>query len=68
MKKQRFSMLGVTDVKIPGVSAAYATTEGSVIGMAVGHRYLQVSYIPSGPGTFLEETTQLAAIAAASLG
>jgi hypothetical protein len=61
-------IMGVTDVEIPGVSAAYATTEGSLIGMSMGSRYLQVSYIPSGPGTVLEQTTQLATIAAAYLG
>jgi hypothetical protein len=61
-------IIGVTDVEIPGVSAAYATTEGSVIGMSMDSRYLQVSYIPSGPGTVLEQTTQLATIAAANLG
>jgi hypothetical protein len=61
-------IMGVTDVEIPGASAAYATTEGSVIGMSMGSRYLQVSYIPSGPGIVLEQTTQLATIAAANLG
>ena len=43
-------------------------TEGSVIGMQVDGGYLQVSYVPNGPGTVLEETTQLATIAAANLG
>jgi hypothetical protein len=50
------------------VSAAYATAEGSIIGMQVEGGYLQVSYIPTGPGTVLEETTQLATLAAANLG
>ena len=59
-------ILGVMDVEIPGVSAAYVTTEGSVIGMAMGSSFLQVSYVPSGPGTVLEETIQLATIAAAN--
>ena len=58
----------VTDVEIPGVSAAFATGEGSIIGMQVDRGYLQVSYIPNGPGTVHEETTQLATIAAANLG
>lgn len=57
-----------TDVEIPGVSAAFATGEGSIIGMQVDDGYLQVSYIPSGPGTVLEETTQLATAAAANHG
>ncbi|HSJ82914.1 MAG TPA: DUF3558 family protein [Acidimicrobiia bacterium] len=57
-----------TDVAIPGVSAAFATGEGSIIGMQVDGGYLQVSYIPSGPGTVLEETTQLATVAAANHG
>ena len=36
--------------------------------MQVDPGYLQVSYIPNGPGTVLDETTQLATIAAANLG
>jgi hypothetical protein len=58
----------VTDVEIPGASAAFATVEGSIIGMQVDGGYLQVSYIPNGPGTVLEETTQLATVAAANHG
>jgi hypothetical protein len=58
----------VTDVEIPGVSAAFATGEGAIIGMQVDRGYLQVSYIPNGPGSVREETTQLATIAAAHLG
>jgi hypothetical protein len=57
----------VTDVEIPGVSAAYSTIAGSLIGMQVEGGYLQVSYLPSGPGTVLDETTQLATIAAGNL-
>jgi hypothetical protein len=57
-----------TDVEIPGVGAAFATGEGSIIGMQVDGGYLQVSYIPNGPGTVLEETTQLATVVAANYG
>ena len=59
---------GVTDVEIPGVSAAFASDQGAIIGMQVADGYLQVSYIPSGPGTFVEETKQLATIVAANHG
>ena len=59
---------GVTDAEIPGVSAAFASDEGSIIGMQVDDGYLQISYIPNGPGTVLEETTQLATVVAANHG
>lgn len=58
---------GVIDVDVAGASAAFATPEGSIIGMQVGDRYVQVAYLPSGPGDVLAETTQLAAVVAGNL-
>ncbi|MGA7227589.1 MAG: hypothetical protein WBZ40_05565 [Acidimicrobiia bacterium] len=57
----------LVDVDVPGASAAYATEEGSITGMQVPGFFLQVSYIPSGPGTVLDATTELAAKAVAAL-
>lgn len=55
----------LVDVSIPGASQAYATEEGSLIGMEIDGLYVQVAYIPSGPGSVLDETTALATAAAA---
>lgn len=58
----------VSDVSIAGADTAYATTEGSLIGMSVDGMFLQVAYIPTGPGEVLDATTQLATTAVANLG
>jgi hypothetical protein len=60
-----FTLVGVT---VPGATQAYATEEGSLIGMEIGGRYVQVAYIPAGPGNVLDATTQLAAIVAGRMG
>jgi len=51
-------------VNVPGADNSYATAEGSIVAMDIGGVFLQVSYIPAGPGTVLDQTLQLAAIAA----
>ncbi len=58
----------VVDVTVPGASQAYATEEGSLVGMEVDGRYVQVAYIPSGPGNVLDATTQLAATVVSRMG
>ncbi len=55
-----------SDVSVAGAESAYQTEEGSIVGMAVGGDFLQVSYIPSGPGNVNEETLQLAETAVAN--
>ncbi|MGA7096116.1 MAG: hypothetical protein WB245_00955 [Acidimicrobiia bacterium] len=62
------SAFTLVDIDVPGASAAYATEEGSISGMQVPGFYLQVSYIPSGPGNVLDATTELATEAVAALG
>ena len=56
------SVFGLTadPPSIPGVDELYATEEGSLIAMRIGGRFVQVSYIPPGPGNVLSETTELA--------
>jgi hypothetical protein len=60
------SVFGLTTepVAVPGADQTYATAEGSIVAMDIGGRFVQVSYIPAGPGTVLDETLQLAAIVA----
>jgi len=38
------------------------------VGMEVDGRYVQVAYIPSGPGNVLDATTQLAATVVSRMG
>lgn len=57
----------LVDVDIDGAGDAYATEEGSLIGMRAGGRFLQVSYIPPGPGEVLDVTAALATTAVANL-
>ena len=45
---------------IPGADEVYATDEGSLIAMRIGGRFVQVAYIPPGPGNVLEATLELA--------
>lgn len=55
------------DVEIPGAEQAYATEEGSLIAMSLKGYFLQVAFLPSGPGNVLEQTTKLATEAASNL-
>ena len=55
------------DVEVPGADQAYQTPEGSIVAMAVGDLFVQVSYIPSGPGNVNEVTLQLAETAVGNL-
>jgi hypothetical protein len=55
------------DVEIPGAEQAYATEEGSLIAMFLKGYFLQVAFLPSGPGNVLEQTTKLATEAASNL-
>ena len=67
-KEGSASAFTLVDVTVPGATQAYATEEGSVVGMEIGGRYVQVAYIPAGPGNVLDATTQLAAIVAGRVG
>lgn len=58
----------IVDIDVPGATAAYATEEGSIAGMQVPGYFLQVSYIPPGPGSVLDVTSELAAKAVTALG
>jgi hypothetical protein len=51
-------------VDVPGSDRTYATAEGSVVAMQIGGVFVQVAYIPSGPGDVLDATLELATIAA----
>lgn len=55
----------VHDETVPGADRAFATQEGSIVAMDVHGLFVQVSYIPSGGGTVLQQTLALAAKAAA---
>ena len=55
----------VHDETVPGADRAFATEEGSIVAMDVHGLFVQVAYIPSGPGTVLTQTLALAAKAAA---
>jgi hypothetical protein len=55
------------DVDVPGADQAYQTPEGSIVAMTVGDLFVQVSYIPSGPGNVNEVTLQLAETAVGNL-
>ncbi len=57
-----------SDVEVTGADSAYRTEEGSIVGMAIGDDFVQVSYIPSGPGDVGDATLQLAETAAANYG
>ncbi|MDH3189793.1 MAG: DUF3558 domain-containing protein [Acidimicrobiia bacterium] len=59
--------LSVSDISIAGASDAYVA-EGSLIGMRVNGMFVQVSYLPPGPGDVTEATTQLAEVVVANLG
>ncbi len=67
-KEGSASAFTLVSVTVPGATQAYATEEGSLIGMEIGGRYVQVAYIPAGPGNVLDATTQLATIVAGRMG
>ena len=55
------SVFGLGDPPtIAEADEVYATDEGSLIAMRLAGRFVQVSYIPPGPGNVLAETTALA--------
>jgi hypothetical protein len=54
-------VFGTTDApSINGASDTYATADGSIVGMKIGGRFVQVAYIPSNPGNVLDTTVGLA--------
>lgn len=59
-------VFGIVDVDIPGADAAYASEEGSLIGISLDGGLMQVAYIPPGPGNVLDQTKELATIALAN--
>jgi hypothetical protein len=60
-------IVGVVDVSVPGASRAYATDDGSIVGMDMGGTYLQVSFLSSDQPDVSAATLQLAAAAAGRL-
>ncbi len=52
---------------IPGADDAYATSEGSLIGMDIDDSFVQVTFIPPGPGEVLSATLELARLVAGRL-
>jgi hypothetical protein len=62
------SMMGVAvDVTVPGADDAYAVANGTILGMAVGDYFVQVSYMTTDTADVLAITSAVAAQAAASL-
>lgn len=62
------SMMGaVTDVTVPGASGAYCVANGTILGMAVGGYFVQVSYMSTSAADVSAITSALAANAAAAL-
>ncbi len=55
------------DIAVAGADLAYASSEGSLIAMVIGDLFVQVSYIPPGPGNVLSATRQLALAVAGRL-
>jgi hypothetical protein len=62
-KEDNATIASLADVSVPGADAAFMTEEGSIVGMNVDGTYIQVAYIPPGPGNVGDITTQLAALA-----
>jgi hypothetical protein len=56
--------LTTNPVDVPGADRTYATAEGSIVAMDIHGKFVQVAYIPSGPGEVLDTTLALAEIAA----
>ena len=62
------STMGVgVDVAVAGAQDAYAVAKGSILGMAVGDYFVQVSYMTTDGSDVLAITSALAADAAAAL-
>ncbi len=59
---------GEPAVDVDLADAAYRTTEGSLVAMKVGALFVQVSYIPNGPGNVADATVALAGDVLAHLG
>lgn len=55
-------------VDVDLADGAYRTDEGSIVAMRVGALFVQVSYIPSGPGEVADATVQLAGNVVEALG
>ncbi|MGA7271255.1 MAG: DUF3558 family protein [Acidimicrobiia bacterium] len=56
--------LAAEPVDVPGSDRTYATAEGSIVAMQIGNTFVQVAYLPPGPGEVLDSTLQLAKLAA----
>ncbi|MCB1247297.1 MAG: DUF3558 family protein [Acidimicrobiia bacterium] len=54
------AMGAVQDASVPGAARAFATTDGSIVGMDLDGQYVQVAYIPSEPGNVLPATLDMA--------
>jgi hypothetical protein len=60
-------VLGATsDVSVAGATDAYTVTGGSILGMAVGDNFVQVSLVSSSPDDVTTDTVALAGIVAAN--
>ncbi len=59
---------GEPTVDVDLADGAYRTTEGSLVAMKVGPLFVQVSYIPNGPGDVADATVALAGDVLARLG
>jgi hypothetical protein len=56
--------LATDPVEVAGADRTYATAEGSIVAMDIGGEFVQVAYVPSGPGEVLDKTLALAEIVA----
>jgi len=56
-----------TDVTVPGATGAYSVASGSILGMAVGDTYVQVSNVQSTSDDLTAQTVALAAIVAGNV-
>jgi Protein of unknown function (DUF3558) len=68
---QRDSAAGVfdlVDVDIPGVDEAYATSDGSLVGMRIDGQFVQVAFLTTNAESVMPQTTQLAAVVASNFG
>jgi hypothetical protein len=57
----------VVDLEIPGADDAFSAVGGSIIGMRIGARYLQVSYLVVGVDSPLPALTAMATTAAGNI-
>ena len=58
------AMGAATDVTVPGASGAYTVASGSILGMAVGNNFIQVSNSQSTQKDLSQQTIALATIVA----